>query len=283
MGLTLPGGEAPKTEEKKVNKKKAAAPAATMEVAPATAQAQAEAPVETADNATIYGVDSKKLIFIAPLGDPSKQDKTVVEGKNGAEGKTYITSTIVGYRFKAEIDLDVPDVELGDDARDNSMSFTGDVTRTRHIPKGTEFDLTRFETGVMLSHERFNAKCLGGDKPMMCTYTKTNKKDSKGAVASVTSATQVPVISLKALTPGASIKDYPMIDVLSFRDVTVNDQKRKERTINPGFEKFAKLCVSRARSTGRASTGGAATPQNLRNQNAATFLNIINAKKAKAQ
>lgn len=275
MGLTIKGD----------NTAKKASPAkktATTEVAPEQKEAAAQAAVETPENTSAYGVDSSKLIFIQPLGDPSKQDKTTIENKNGGEPRVVITSTIVGYRFKAEIDLDVPDVPLGDDARDNSMSYAGDTSKTRHVKAGEVFDLTRFETGLLMSQERFNARCTGGDKPMVCTYNKTGKKDSKGNVASVNAATAVPVISLKALTPGASIKDYPMEDVLTCVDEVVNDQKRKKRTIKAGFEKFAPLCVSRTKSSGRTSTGGAASMANQRNQNAAAFLNIVAAKQAKA-
>lgn len=231
------------------------------------AQVTAEQSVQEAGAANIIGSMSDKLHLVAPLGDPSNPDTT---NENGVK---KVTSTIVGYRFKADVDLEVPDVEVGDDFKKNLMSFKGDPNRTRHVPAGTEFDLTRFETGMLISRDEFNGKALGGDKPVVCSYNASQKKGSTGTVMTTSGATSIPSISLRAAAQGASIKDFPIIDVLDYTTTKgENNTIRKVRTIKPGFEKFAALCITNVRTPGQGrSTAGAA---NVRNKGAETFLKI---------
>lgn len=227
----------------------------------------AEQEIKDAGAANELGKYADKLILVAPLGDPSNPDVT---NENGVK-KT--TSTIVGYRFKAEIDLEVPDVEPGDDFKKNLMSFKGDTGKTRHVPAGTEFDLTRFETGMLISRDEFNGKALGGDKPVVCSYNTSQKKGSTGAVITASSAASIPSISLRTANAGVSIKDFPIIDVLTCQTVpTENGIPRKERTIVPGFEKFAPLCAKAVRTPGAGAS--ALGKANVRNKGAETFLKI---------
>ena len=247
---------------------KGAVPEAKSEVKEqAIATTTAEQEIKDAGAANELGALSDKLILVAPLGDPSNPDTT------NDNGEKKVTSTIVGYRFKAEVDLEVPDVEPGDDFKKNLMSFKGDTSKTRHVPAGTEFDLTRFETGMLISRDEFNGKALGGDKPVVCSYNMSQKKGSTGAVLSTSGAAAIPSISLRAANQGASIKDFPIIDVLTCK--TIQNESgipRKERTIVPGFEKFAPLCAKVVRTPG--ASANALGKVNIRNKGAETFLKI---------
>lgn len=232
-----------------------------------TAQVTAEQEVQEAGAANNLGSMSDKLKLVCPLGDPSNPDTT---NENGVK---KVTSTIVGYRFVADVDLEVPDVEVGDDFKKNLMSFKGDPNKTRHVPAGTEFDLTRFETGMLISRDEFNGKALGGDKPVVCSYNTSTKKGSTGTVMTTSGATSIPSISLRAANQGQSIKDFPITDVLDYTTTKgENNTIRKIRTIKPGFEKFAALCVTAVRTPGQG--GSSVVKANVRNKGAETFLKI---------
>jgi hypothetical protein len=242
--------------------------------APATNEAPA-----TQDNSQI-GIDSDKLVFLNPLTDPSQPDTNYEKDENG-NAKKVVSGTIVGYRLQATIDLDVPDVGLGADAKSNSMSFDATkIENVKHVPAGTPFDVTKFEAGLLLSQERFNAQITGGDKPMVCAYTSVAKKGASGAVVS-TGANTVPTISLRAVNKGESIRNYKSIDVLTFTTTTdpTSGLVRKNRTIVAGFEKWDPLTKVQQ----RVSTGGSATePVNKRNKGAEAFLAIVGNRKAQA-
>ena len=250
-----------------LQRKNAEAQASTEVKDKVSAQVTAEQNIQEAGAANDLGKDSNKLHFVASLGDPSNPDTTTDD-----KGVKKVTSTIVGYRMKADIDLEVPTVEVGDDFKKNLMSFKGDTNATKLVPAGTEFDLTRFELGMLISRPEFNGRASGGDKPVVCSYNTSVKKGSAGNVMTTSGATAIPSISLKATTQGASIKDYPIIDVLDYTsEKQENGTVRKTRTIKPGFEKFSALCIAIARPT---SQGGVRTAANVRNKGAETFLKI---------
>lgn len=256
--------------------KKGAATAPKAEVAEKTAAAvAAETPVTEEQVNKEYGKLSDKLKFVAALGDPSRDDVTVKE-VNGKQVRK-VDPTIVGYRFVADVDLEVPDCKPGDDLKDNLMSFTGDPNNTRHVPAGTTFDLTKFETGMLISREEFNGKALGGERQVVCAYTSTAKKASDGKIAKTSAAAAVPTVALRALS--GSIKDYEMIPVLEFKkEVGDKGQTKKIRKILPGFEKWEALCKEAVRRT--STRTGATSQANQRNKGAAAFLQIAGAKKA---
>jgi len=237
--------------------------------------------VSSVVNSENVGSKAGNLSFVCCLGDPSTDDITYLDtvGPDGKKEKV-VAPMIVGYRFKADIDLEVPDVNPGDDFRKNYMSFTGDTSKTRHVPAGTEFDLTKFETGMLISREEFNGQANGGAIKVSCAYAVKTKKAGDGTVVS-TGAPEVPSIALKA-TNGGSVKDAPMVDVLSFTKKTVMSENgkpitRKERVVNPGFEKWEPLCRVATVVGGRGST---ASPVNKRNKMAEQFLRVASSKKA---
>lgn len=237
--------------------------------APVQAQKPKAAKAEATENT---GVDSDKIVFLNPLGDPSNPDSTT----DKATGKKYETPTIVGYRFKTLIDLDIPDVGLGEDATKNTMSYDpAKISNTRHVKAGETFDLTRFETGVLLADDRFNAKVSGEGKVYTVAYGAASKND--GGLSTVGA---VPTVLLRAANANESVKDSKFINVLTFTKTQVNGQTRKVRTIEPGFEKFEPLTHV---GQGRSSSSNATNANGVtRNQAAAKFLEIVNARKAQA-
>lgn len=258
--------------------KKQEAPKPTEKVqanAKAVEDVKAGMPVQEV-NSEVVGSKSATLHFIAALGDPSRDDVTpiVVNGKK----EKKVDPTIVGYQFKSDVDLQVPNVMPGDGIKNNLMSYTGDTTATVLVKAGTPFNLTKFETGMLISREEYNGRATGGEKQVLATYTISAKKASDGSLAKASSATAIPSVSLRAVT--GSIKDYAMIPVLNFtKEKGANGTTKKTRTIIKGFEKFEGLCKESVRATGD-SRGGSSTATNTRNKGAAAFLQIASAKKA---
>lgn len=262
-----------------IKSKKAAANAEKAEVkAKTSAVVEAEAAVETPDEN--IGIDSDKLKFVAALGDPSQDDVTYIKDKETGKVDKKTDPVIVGYRFVADIDLEVPDVAPGDDLKKNLMSYKEEeITKTRLVKAGTEFDLTKFETGLLISPARFNGKATGGQIPVSCSYANTAKKTSTGAIASTSATAAVPNIAIRAIT--GSIKDVAPIPVLKFTSTKdpKTGQTRKSREILPGFEKWAPLCKTVV--TRRSSSTGSTASKNVRNQGAAAFLQVVQSKAKK--
>ena len=237
------------------------AEAGAKEVAAATATAA------EVDNG-ILGSMSDKIEFIAPLGDPSHPDTTKDEN-----GNTKTTPYIVGYRFKALEDMTVPECGLGDDAKKNLMSYK-DKNGTKQVKKGQEFDLTRFETGMLLAPPEFNGRVTGGGKSYYATFQTTGLKAKNGQVTQTGTASEIPTVSLKAEV--GSIKEQKIIEVLTFTSQKLeNGTTKKSRTIIKGFEKWEPLCAVAAP---RTSAKGEREKTNARNEKAAAFLRIVAAK-----
>ena len=252
------------------------ASAENVETKVVQADAMASAPVVKDEN---LGSKSDKLAFVAALGDPSQDDVTYITTPDGKKDKK-VDPIIVGYRMKALEDIEVPDVAPGDDFTNNLMSFTpADVDKTRHVKAGEEFDITRFELGMLISRPEYNGKATGGQIPVTCAYA-TQSKNSSAGVAVKAATTTLPSVSLRAVQ--GSIKDVAIIPVLEFTTTQDPNTKatRKKRTILPGFEKFQPLCkdfvTTGIRRSGSTSKSGVET----RNKNAEAFLKIAMAKKA---
>lgn len=230
----------------------------------------AEAPVSVDG----LGAKSAEIAFVACLGDPSRDDVTTIENPDGSKTKR-VDPTIVGYRLKALADVEVPNCPPGDDFKNNFMSYTGDPTATRTVKAGEEFDVTKFELGMLVSRPEYNGSFTGGNTPVSAAYSLRGAKGSDGK-ALISASTQIPTVTLKALK--GSVKDTMMVNVLEFtkeKDATTG-AIRKNRTILPGFEKFEPLCKVTARATG---SGVAKTAANTRSKGAETFLRIVQAKK----
>lgn len=260
-----------KLQEDKAVKPEAAAKAEVAEKGKEVIKAEAQ----VVEGAKEFGQMSEMIAFEACLGDPSKPDKT----------GDRVDPTIVGYRFKALADVEIPQVKPGANFKSDLMSFDEEdlrAGRTLKVKKGETFDLTKFETGLLMSAEGYNGRILGGKTPVTCTYTVNKVKDSAGKLISSAAATAVPPVSLRANS--GTIKDAGFINVLTFTK-TKNEKGTNtiSRSIVKGFEKFEALCKEAVR-TPRA--GGSATAANAaeehktkRNDGALAFLQIVESKK----
>lgn len=250
--------------------KQSGAAAPKMEVKEEAQKVVAGTVAANASTENLEGLGSKSgsIEFIAPLGDPSRQD--TVQGEHGKS----VTSYIVGYRFKALEDMEVPECGLDPNrARADLMSFANKDGK-KAVKAGEEFDLTRFETGLLLAPVEFNGRITGGGKNFTAVFVVGNSKSATAGKDAI------PTVSLRA--ESGSIKDYNMIDVLTFttkeigKDSNGKPVNRKERTIKPGFEKWEPLCIPAKRPTREG--GVASTPKDRRNENARKFLDIVAAK-----
>lgn len=255
-----------KNTPKAANEEKTAVKEAQkQEAEKVVAAAAAAEPVASDDD---LSCKSHTIAFVAPLGDPSHPDVV----KNKVTNEVTSTPYIVGYRLKALEDMVVPDCGLGDDARKNLMSFK-DKNGTKQVKAGEEFDVTRFEIGLLLAPREFNGRISGEGKTFSAVYQTNVVRSKSGKVGVASTATTIPTVSIKA--ESGSLKDYKIIEVLSFTaEKAENGTVRKKRTINPGFEKWAPLCLTQAPKGGSGRTGES-TPKNVRNEKAAAFLAIV--------
>lgn len=247
---------------------KKAAPEATPAEETAKVNAAAQASAAPVDEA--LGSKSGTIEFIAPLGDPSKDDVTQVGDQK------IVTPTIVGYRFRALVDMEVPECGTDSDLKSNPMSFKN-IDGKKAVKAGETFDLTRFETGLLLSPAEFNGRVTGGQHEMVAAYTSTAVKNSSGQVMKADAVAKIPTVSLRAAAQGASIKDFKMINVLTFtKEKGENGVSIVHREIVPGFEKWLPLTERTARKSGSATPS---TPKVTRNKGAEAFLRIVKSKR----
>lgn len=263
MALKIPSGDAKET------KKKAAAPAAT-------AAATVDVPVnETPDE--VFGSKSDTIIFVAALGDPSRDDVTT-KTVDGVEKKS-VDPTIVGYAFKCTEDVEVPDFGIPKDLKKNPMDYEN-LEGTRKVKAGEIFYLTRMETGAFLSQDEYSGRTTGGDMPTTVTYGSFRKTNKNGQQSAAAAGSDVATVSLRATNPNSSIKDIKMIHVLESVDsVGEGGRKIKKRTLNQGFEKWQSLCAVAARPKGTRA-GAGSKPASKRNDRALAFKAILEKKRA---
>lgn len=255
-----------------LSKKTAPEAAEAKQEIKAQVQKEEAAAVATAPQVedSILGSKSETVAFVAPLGDPSHPDTTTDK-----EGNKSVTPYIVGYRFKALEDIEVPECGLDTDAKKNLMSFiVANKNNKKMVKAGETFDLTRFETGLMLAVPEFNGRISGEGKGFTAVYQSVVAKSKKGALGETSSATEIPTVALKA--DEGSIKEYKIIDVLTFTKVTgENGVTRKERKIIPGFEKWEPLCIAQVARTSKAGSSSTSSKKVARNKKAEAFLQIV--------
>lgn len=263
-----------KAKEVKVEEAKVTETAADIE----KAAVAGTTPTEVAKNDdSINGTLSATVEFVGPLGDKSRPDKTPADPTKHIAGRT--DPTIVGYAFKALVDMEVPDCGEPQNLRNNPMDFEPSKMRNRRpVKAGEVFYLTRFETGVLLSPPEFNAQATGGEFPVSVVYQRS-KKAPKSAAAVVTSQTAFPGISLRPMNANqGSVKDL-MINVLDVQVETGADGKttKKIRTLHPEFApKFNSLCKVAERVAGTRTASGNSNKKY--NEGAQNFMNIFNAR-----
>lgn len=210
-----------------------------------------------------YGVDSDTIALVGYLDNPAEDD-------TWGDKKVF---KIVGYRFKSKKDIVIPDCGLDEGVKKDLMNFVN-IEGTKKVKAGEEFDLTFFETALLLSRKEYNGKATGGDVQVGVRYqTKANKRKD-GTVAKVN---EIPRASLSGLNK--SIRESKGFSVLECKRIkNEKGQTRKVRTMNKGFEKFAPL----AAKTVRAQRTSTAAETNGINKNAALFLARVKAYSKKA-
>ena len=214
----------------------------------------------------VLGSKSDTIEFIAPLGDPSKPD--VTKDKNG---NNVTTPYIVGYRVKFSEATEIPWCGIGEDARNNIMTYQ-DKNGTKTVQAGETVDLTRFELALLLARPEYNTRISGGGKNFTIVYQIKSTKTAKGTLSKASSVSEIPTASLKSDT--GSIKDYQIIEILSYETVKEDKVTRKIRTINPGFERWEPYCKNAAPKT-RAKSASSSSSKAQRSKNAAAFLDIV--------
>lgn len=255
---------------KKPQEEKVATPVANTK--PAVEEKGAEVAQAPKADAT-YGTARGDLSFVCPLGDPSNPDTTRVKLPGGAEERK-VTSTIVGYKFKLNKDMKVPECGTNEGFKNDPMNYK--EMNWRDAKAGEVIALTPFETALLLSQPQFNGGCDGGEKPVSCVYQTKSLKTKAGQVATASAAAAIPRVSLRAAT--GSIKDFDIEDVLTFVKQETNGVTRKIRTIKPGFEKWAPLAATAVRKTagGRKDS---VDPTTVANKNAQAFLAFVQSRK----
>lgn len=265
-----PAAETASLSKKEENTKAKAAVVANTEV------------TENVDE-SILGSKSDKLAFVCALGDPSQPDVTNYIDPNTKQPTQRTDPTIVGYVFKALEDMEIPDCDTKDDFKTNRMSYVN-IDGKKSVKAGTEFNMTPFETGMLLSPPQFNAKATGGEISVTAAYSTLAKRNAKGQLQKVQSAEgQIPSVALRAVGKSMSIKDIKMRHVLTCTTEKLpNGQERKHRVLNPGYEKWAPLCKETQRRTSSAA-GGASASKIQRNRGAAAFMEAAKRKAQKEQ
>ena len=174
------------------------------------------------------GCKSHLVKFEIALGNPQKPMKRV---QNQQKLNSY---EVVGYRFKALGDVEVPTCKPTANTIKNPMDCEAPTWRTVHA--GETFDLTSCELGHMISRIEFSGIFNGEGDEVILHVTTT--KSRAGAPLSV----------LKRR--GAPLKD----NMLLIADKEEIDGKKKFTVKDEFADKFGYLFVRRTSNNGHGST-----------------------------
>lgn len=222
-------------------------------------------------NDATFGERSKDLAFVCSLGDPSVSDATKLNGQ------PVTLSRIVGYRFRALADMQVPD--FGTTARFNGPRLNdAEVTdRFREVKAGETFDLTRVETMALLSREEFGMCATGNpDAPVQLVV-----RFAKMGTEAPQNSAQLPDSQLNLMSGAAykSIKELPILDVLDYIPSESGDRFASgTRTLKPEFEgtKFAPRSLTpEQRVTRRGKSAGVSADQRKQVNQAAAIQTLF--------
>lgn len=203
----------------------------------------------SAEEKALEGSKSDKVVFIGCLGDPASGQFRKSKGENIPSNK------VVGYRFKAVEDMQVPVSKLKVGFK-NHLD-TEEITM-RDVKAGEEFDLNLFETGVLAAQIEYSGKFTGEG-----TYVTLNVKFSKDRPD--------PLPVLKALK--GSVKEN-MITVAT----NIGDETKKQWQVKDEFaDKFDVLYIKK--SAGKPSGGSNNSAKESTADVAAAFLQYIKDRK----
>lgn len=228
-----------------------AAPVEAAAPAEAAAPVEAAAPANKPENLNSL---SDKIAFVCPLTNPMRDDVVTTTLQDGTKDKV-VTPFICGYRFKALVDVEIPDCGTTPEFKKNYMDYS-DINGKKAVKAGEEFDVTPFEMALMASWPEVNGVFAGGEHKAVCGFSRKLLNNKSGAGAAVT-ISEFPRAVLK-LSQG-SIKDIPGVNVCE-KSYNMNESGKKVKvgTLNPGFEKWAPLVAATKRSARSAGEGASA-------------------------
>lgn len=180
----------------------------------------------SAEEKALEGSKSDKVTFIGCLGDPATGQFRKSKGENVPSYK------VVGYRFKALEDMQVPVAKLKVGFK-NPLD-TEEITM-RNVKANEEFDLNSFETGVLAAQIEYAGRFTGEGTNVSLTVKFSKDRPD-------------PLPVLKALK--GSVKEN-MIMVAT----NIGDETKKQWKVKDEFaDKFDVLYMKK--SAGKPSQGG---------------------------
>lgn len=204
------------------------------------------------DEKAIEGSASDKVAFICALGDPNRQQSRVDQRQN------VPSFTVVGYKFEALEDMEVPEMPLRPDFK-TPLDVADSYTMVP-VKKGEKFSLNIIETAVLISDTKYAGEFKGGDKPV-----KLSSANSKGR--------EYPLPVLKLIGPG-SIK-VNMDTVANMVGATATD-KGKPVVKDEYAAKFGVLYEKKKLTKGATASKKSESSADL----AAAFRNLYAGKRA---
>ena len=252
------------------------APAPSAPSAPSTSTQKAA--VMTKEEEEFLASKSATVELVRCVVDPTDKDaKSTKENGKVVKVDGY---KIVGYEFKFLEDTQVPDIMPSSNMKKNPMepAQDADIAKTVLVKAGETKVLTKLENAMLISRPEYNGSFTAGKYPVQAKYTKPSA--TAGAVA-------IPAVHLQAIanlegtsTGFSSIRDVPTVDCLKFtRTKNANGSNSIDRQPLPGFEKFAPLSVKKGSTIGAVSVDKSTSK--VRNEAAATFLDIVNSRKSR--
>jgi hypothetical protein len=196
----------------------------------------------------VEGSKSDKIAFVRALWNPAKP-QSYVDG--GETKKGYV---VVGYKFKALEDVDVPVCPINSAKDLHVNTSTGE---TAHVKAGEEFVLNIMETGKLIARPEYAGRFSGGDNPVVLRAAASKKRGSC-----------IPTLG-RANKEAGSIKDGA--ETIAIMEGADGEHRGTPKVKDEYAEKFGKLFV-RATSARRAGGKKQASEKDL----AAAFNAFLN-------
>lgn len=163
------------------------------------------------------GAKSDKVSYLHALGNPAKEGTRTEKGKKGIP-----TIEVVGYKLRAEADIQVPVIDRTNLPKCDVMG--ANTVTWVPVKKGQEFIISRGELGEMITLEEYNGTFTGDaenivelqitiSKAAGNTYAPLTilKKSTIGNEGAPIKAHIVPIANRKPGTNGKSISDFEVL------------------------------------------------------------------------
>lgn len=198
----------------------------------------------TPEQREMEGSKSGEVAFVACLGNPARSQSRKVGGHYDPSYQ------VVGYKFKALADVDVPVAPFKEGCKD--ILEVNRTDETRHISAGEEFDLNVMETAYLICRPEYAGTFNGEGRGVFISPT-------------ISATRQDPAPCMKA-TEG-SIKEN-MILVAEMVDQSP-DGKGGRAVVKPEYQAFAELFKARSTRRGGTSAASKAKGESVKNTAAA--------------